>query len=115
MGRSRNRRSDPPRNAGTSSRSRMGEALRNELWDWAREAAEANGVCVFDLDASSGWQITLYIERPNRTTHDDGVTVDECIRVSRYLETLLDADDRVPERYRLDVSSPGIELSLIHI
>lgn len=35
------------------------------------------------------------------------VTIDECARVSRALEARLDAGDLVPERYVLQVSSPG--------
>ncbi len=35
------------------------------------------------------------------------VTIDECARVSRVLEARLDAGDLVPDRYVLQVSSPG--------
>jgi ribosome maturation factor RimP len=88
------------------------DALRTEIRAWAREAADVNDVRVFELEMSASWQMTLSIERPGRVSHKDGVTIDECIRVSRYLEGLLDVDDRVPERYRLDVSSPGLERRL---
>ena len=36
-----------------------------------------------------------------------GVTVDDCARVSRILEARLDESGLVPERYVLQVSSPG--------
>jgi ribosome maturation factor RimP len=36
-----------------------------------------------------------------------GVTVDDCARVSRMLEARLDVSELVPERYVLQVSSPG--------
>ena len=42
----------------------------------------------------------------------DGVTVDDCARVSRALEAWLDEDSDVPERYVIEVSSPGIERPL---
>ncbi len=41
-----------------------------------------------------------------------GVTVDDCARVSRALETWLDGLDEMPERYVIEVSSPGIERPL---
>ena len=41
-----------------------------------------------------------------------GVTVDDCARVSRALEAWLDELEGVPERYVLEVSSPGIERPL---
>jgi ribosome maturation factor RimP len=40
------------------------------------------------------------------------VTVDDCARVSRALEARLDAGDLVPQRYVLEVSSPGVERPL---
>jgi len=41
-----------------------------------------------------------------------GVTVQDCARVSRALEGWLDELDGFPERYQLEVSSPGIERPL---
>jgi len=43
---------------------------------------------------------------------DPPVTVDDCARVSRALESWLDEHDEIPERYVLEVSSPGIERPL---
>lgn len=42
-----------------------------------------------------------------------GVTVDDCARVSRALEEWLDEHPALPERYVLEVSSPGVERPLI--
>ena len=42
-----------------------------------------------------------------------GVTLDDCSRVSRALEELLDSDERMVERYVLEVSSPGLERPLV--
>jgi ribosome maturation factor RimP len=41
-----------------------------------------------------------------------GVTVDDCARVSRELESWLDAHEALSERYVLEVSSPGVERPL---
>ena len=43
----------------------------------------------------------------------DGITVDDCARVSRALETWLDQVESMPERYVLEVSSPGVERPLV--
>lgn len=43
----------------------------------------------------------------------DGVTVDDCATVSRGLEAWLDALEAMPERYVLEVSSPGVERPLV--
>jgi ribosome maturation factor RimP len=42
-----------------------------------------------------------------------GVTVQDCARVSRRLEAWLDEHAGVPERYVLEVSSPGVERPLV--
>jgi len=54
--------------------------------------------------------IRLRIERS--PMGDPPVTVNDCARVSRALESWLDEHDDVPERYVLEVSSPGIERPL---
>lgn len=41
-----------------------------------------------------------------------GVTLDDCSMVSRGIEEVLDAEDLIPSRYVLEVSSPGIEREL---
>src|SRR5690349_21572068 len=43
------------------------------------------------------------------TKPGDGITVDECAKVSRALEAYLDEASGIPEKYVLEVSSPGIE------
>ncbi len=43
------------------------------------------------------------------------VTVDDCARVSRELEGWLDEHDEIPERYVLEVSSPGVERPLTRL
>lgn len=44
---------------------------------------------------------------------DDGVTIDQCARVSRELGFLLETDNVVQGRYRLNVSSPGADRPLV--
>lgn len=55
--------------------------------------------------------LRLRVDRPG-STKGDGVTVSECARVSRGLEPWLDGLDSLPERYVLEVSSPGVERPL---
>jgi ribosome maturation factor RimP len=53
--------------------------------------------------------VRIYIDK------DGGVTLDDCSRFSHSVETVLDAEDVVPVRYVLEVSSPGIERELYSI
>ena len=57
--------------------------------------------------------IRLRIERS--PMGDAPVTVDDCARVSRALEGWLDEHDEIPERYVLEVSSPGVERPLTRL
>lgn len=43
----------------------------------------------------------------------EGVTVDDCARVSRALEPWLDEREDLPARYVLEVSSPGVDRPLL--
>jgi ribosome maturation factor RimP len=50
--------------------------------------------------------LRVTIDRP------EGVTLDDCERVSHSLSALLDQTDLFPDRYELEVSSPGAERPL---
>jgi ribosome maturation factor RimP len=50
--------------------------------------------------------LRLYID------HADGITVDDCERVSRQVSDLLDAEQLVRGEYTLEVSSPGLDRPL---
>ncbi|UCH44632.1 MAG: ribosome maturation factor RimP [Nitrospiraceae bacterium] len=41
-----------------------------------------------------------------------GVTIDDCERVSREIEAVLDVEDPIPYSYVLEVSSPGLDRPL---
>lgn len=51
--------------------------------------------------------LRLVIDHPERY-----VTVEDCETVSRQVSRILDVEDPLPDRYTLEVSSPGIERSL---
>ena len=44
--------------------------------------------------------------------NDDGITIDDCERMHRAIDPVLDAIDPIEESYDLEVSSPGIERDL---
>ncbi len=50
--------------------------------------------------------LRIYIDKEN------GVTLDDCAAFSQAVEAVLDAEDVIPVRYVLEVSSPGIEREL---
>ena len=71
------------------------------------------GLCVWGVElAASGHRqlVRLYLDlapETARTPEHQGVTVDECARVSRHLGALLDVEELFHGPYVLEVSSPG--------
>src|SRR5690606_32982606 len=57
--------------------------------------------------------LRLRIDRLAGEEEDAGVSLDDCARVSRALEARLEASERVPATYVLEVSSPGVERPLV--
>jgi ribosome maturation factor RimP len=67
------------------------------------------GYELYDLTlAGFGGNTTLRV----RIDRPEGVTLDDCERVSKSLGALLDQADPFPTRYELEVSSPGAERPL---
>lgn len=59
--------------------------------------------------AKSNLTIRVFIDKEGGVTHDD------CVRVSREIEAVLDAEDFIPSTYLLEVSSPGLERELFRL
>ena len=63
--------------------------------------------------AGSGQRPVLRIRIDRPGTGDEGIVVGDCALVSRALEPWLDELGSMPERYVLEVSSPGLERPLM--
>ncbi len=50
--------------------------------------------------------LRIYIDK------DDGVTIDDCEKISKQLSTVLDVEDPFVNNYILEVSSPGLDRQL---
>ena len=51
-------------------------------------------------------RLRLYIDKP------DGVTIDDCEKVSRQVSDVLDVSEALTSQYTLEVSSPGMDRTL---
>ncbi len=70
------------------------EELGYELWD-----------LVFEKEGPD-WFLRITIDSEN------GITIDDCERVNRAVDPILDEADPIESSYNLEVSSPGIEREL---
>jgi ribosome maturation factor RimP len=80
--------------------------LRDELSQLLGPVVASRGVELWELEYATrpgGGLLRLYIDSPQ------GITVDDCERVSRAVSDVLDEHDPIPGEYTLEVSSPGLD------
>lgn len=68
-----------------------------------------NGVEIYDIEyvkEGVDWYLRAYIDKP------EGVTIQDCEKVSRALSDALDQADFIEDAYILEVSSPGLGRTL---
>ncbi len=85
-------------------------ATNQELWELLEPAVESAGFELSDLEFNPGRSralLRLFIDS------EQGVTVDDCERVSRQVSSVLDVADPVGGQYSLEVSSPGLDRRLV--
>ena len=79
------------------------------MYEWIEPAVTGLGFELAGVEMGGGRArglIRVYIDC------DDGVTVDDCARVSHRVAGLLDVADPMPGEYDLEVSSPGLDRPL---
>lgn len=85
------------------------EFHRSQIEDIAKRICQEMHLALYDIDekmSGKGRIITVYL------TKIGGVTLDECASFSRALADELEEFDLIPDRYFLEVSSPGLERPL---
>lgn len=88
----------------------MGEATLEKLRALALRILEFAGMELVHLEMKpgpGGSVVRLYIDK------EGGVTLDDCAAISRRLSVELDVEDPLPDRYTLEVSSPGLDRPLV--
>jgi ribosome maturation factor RimP len=84
-------------------------SIDEQIQEIASRVASENNLELVHVQAKgtkSNLTIRIFIDKEGGVTHDD------CVRVSRETEAILDADDFIPSAYLLEVSSPGLEREL---
>ena len=81
------------------------EALITEMVEPLLQDTEMTLVDV-EYVREKDWYLRIYIDKPG------GVEIDDCQLVSEKLTAILDEKDPIPDKYYLEVSSPGIDRPL---
>lgn len=74
-----------------------------------RPAVEEEGCSLWDVEyvrEAGTWYLRVFIDR------DGGVGIDDCERISRRLDPILDEEDPIPDSYVFEVGSAGAEREL---
>lgn len=101
---------------------RASTSASDELRSVAARIAQSHGLELFDVQfrrESHGWVLRVILDRTSSgsaTTAEDGVTIDDCRRVSQDLSVRLDVEPELigglDRKYTLEVSSPGLDRPL---
>ncbi len=84
----------------------------DELRKLLEPSIERLGYELTDLEARLGGKsgvVRVFIDQP------DGITLDDCEKVSMAVSALLDVEDPLPGHYNLEVSSPGLDRKLTKV
>ena len=86
---------------------------KSELWESLESLANEEGVSLFDMDLPQGDRGVLRVSICAATgATEEGISVDDCARVSRRITALNRAEGLFGEDITLEVSSPGINRRL---
>lgn len=83
--------------------------IENRTEELLTPIAETHGVTIYDVEyvkEAGEYYLRAFIDK------EEGVTIDDCVDVSRALSDVLDKEDYIDDAYTLEVSSPGLTRAL---
>ncbi len=83
--------------------------ITEKVIELARPVVEEEGCSLWDVEylkEAGSWYLRIYIDK------EDGVSIDDCERISRRLDPMLDEADPIPDSYVFEVGSAGAEREL---
>ena len=83
--------------------------ITDQVFALAKPVVEEEGCSLWDVEyvrEAGTWYLRVFIDR------EGGVSIDDCERISRRLDPMLDEADPVPDSYVFEVGSAGAEREL---
>ena len=80
--------------------------ITEQVWAFSEPLVKECGCSLWDVEyvrEGGEWFLRLYIDK------EGGVDINDCEAVSRAVEPVLDENDPIPESYRFEVCSAGLE------
>ena len=84
----------------------MSKKITQQVWELAQPVVEGFGLKLWDVEyvrEGADWFLRLYIDK------DGPVDINDCEKVSRAVDPLLDEKDPIPDSYTFEVCSAGCE------
>ena len=86
-----------------------GKNIAETVWQGIAPVAAELGLLIWDVEfVKEGAKRILRVT----IDHEDGITIEDCERMHRAIDPVLDEIDPIDTAYDLEVSSPGIEREL---
>lgn len=85
------------------------ESYEAKTDEFLQPIVQEYGLEVYDVEfvkEASEWYLRIFIDKP------EGVSIQDCERVSRAMSEILDREDYIEEAYIFEVSSPGLGRAL---
>lgn len=76
--------------------------LADKIESYIAQMLDEEKLFLVDIKQSVTGKIQVFVDG------EKNITIDQCARLSRHIESLLDESGLVPENYVLEVSSPGM-------
>jgi ribosome maturation factor RimP len=86
----------------------MNMDLKQKILEIAKQAADEQGVEIFDIELLGRGKLLLRV----MIDKENGVTLDDCESFSKSFSAFLDVEDPISGPYNLEVSSPGLDRPL---
>ena len=87
----------------------MSKKITQQVWQLAQPVVEGFGLKLWDVEyvrEGADWYLRLYIDK------DGAVDINDCEKVSRAFDPILDEADPIPDSYTFEVCSAGCERTL---
>ena len=84
----------------------MSKKITEQVWALAQPVVEGFGLKLWDVEyvrEGADWFLRIYIDK------DGAVDINDCEKVSRAMDPILDDEDPIPDSYTFEVCSAGCE------
>lgn len=81
-----------------------------KIYDLVKPVTDELGYFLWDVcyvKEGASWYLRIFIDR------DEGITIDDCEKVTEPVNAILDETDPIPQSYMLEVGSAGLERELL--